>query len=442
MTITLPSHVAYALQQLNNNGHEAYVVGGCVRDTLMGCEPNDWDITTNALPEEIIEVFAVHRVIPTGIQHGTVTVLVENKPLEITTYRVDGEYSDNRHPDSVSFTRNLRDDLQRRDFTINAMAYHPTVGIIDHFSGLADLDNRQIVCVGDPEKRFTEDALRILRALRFSAQFGFSIEKMTAKAIHKLAPLLRRIAAERVQSELVKLLCGENVRDVMLTFSDVFSVILPEIAPTIGLEQSNPYHFLSVYEHIVETIAAVEAKPILRLTMLFHDSGKPACYTRDENGIDHFTGHAAVSAAIAEQALTRLHFDRATIDATKKLIIHHDDDLFPIDHALKRILNRMGPERALDLVEIQRADVYGQHPDKLDRIQMLDCIAARLRELIDQGVCFSIRDLAINGDDLMSIGYSADKQLGDTLQTLLELVMSDQLPNERASLLRYAKKLK
>ena len=442
MTITLPQYVSYALNKLNIHGFEAYVVGGCVRDTLMGREPNDWDVTTNALPEQIIAVFSDHRVIPTGIQHGTVTVLVEDKPLEITTYRVDGEYSDNRHPDSVSFTRSLCEDLRRRDFTINALAYHPQSGIIDHFSGLADLDNQQIVCVGDPEQRFTEDALRILRALRFSAQFGFSIEKMTAKAIHRLAPLLRRIAVERVQSELVKLLCGEHVRNVMLSFSDVIGVILPEIVPTIGLEQVNPYHFLSVYEHTVETIAAIEPEPSLRLTMLFHDSGKPACYTRDENGIDHFSGHAAVSAAIAEQAMSRLRFDRLTIDLVKKLILHHDDDLLPVDYSLKRVLNRMRPELALDLVKIQKADVRGQHPDKLERIDALDSIAARMQELIEEKACFSLQDLAVNGNDLVSIGYSSDSRLGDMLNTLLDQVMSGKLPNERATLLRYAKEHK
>ncbi len=438
MTFALPCYVACALEKLNNRGFEAYVVGGCVRDTLMGREPNDWDITTDALPQQIIEAFSEHRVIPTGIQHGTVTVLMDDHPLEITTYRVDGEYTDNRHPDSVTFTRNLREDLQRRDFTINALAYHPQSGIIDHFSGLADLDNQQIVCVGDPEERFTEDALRILRALRFAAQFGFTIEKMTAKAIHHLAPLLRRIAVERVQSELVKLLCGKYVRDVMLSYSDVIGVILPEIVPTIGLEQANPYHFLSVYEHTVETITAIEQKPILRLTMLFHDSGKPACYTRDEHGIDHFSGHPAVSAAIAEQAMSRLRFDRTTIDTVKKLVLHHDDDLLPADYPLKQVLNRLGTELALDLVKIQKADVRGQHPDKLERIAALDGIAARMQELVEENACFSLKQLAVNGNDLASIGYSSNRRLGDMLNTLLDQVMSGKLANERATLLRYA----
>lgn len=442
MSISLPSYVACALKKLNSCGYEAYVVGGCVRDTLMGRDPNDWDITTNALPEQIVAAFADFRVIPTGIKHGTVTVLVDEQPLEITTYRIDGEYSDHRHPDSVSFTRNLSDDLRRRDFTINALAYHPETGIIDLFSGLADIDNQRIVCVGDPEKRFTEDALRILRALRFSAQFGFPIEKITAQAIRRLSPLLRSIAAERIQSELVKLLCGAHVRSVMLAFSDVFCIILPEITATIGLEQTNPYHYLSVYEHTVETISAISPSPVLRLSMLFHDSGKPACYTRDENGIDHFSGHAAVSADIAEKALTRLRFDRQTIDEVKMLILHHDDDLTHTDYSLKKALNCLGEESALKLIEIQKSDVYGQHPDKLDRIAVLDSLAVRMQQLIDQKVCFSLKDLAVCGDDLMAIGYKPDRLLGDTLTMLLDLVMQEKLPNERTTLLQYATKLK
>ena len=441
MIVSLPSYVACALEKLNSCGYEAYVVGGCVRDTLMGREPNDWDITTNALPEQIVAAFTEYRVIPTGLKHGTVTVLIDEQPLEITTYRIDGEYSDHRHPDSVSFTRNLSDDLRRRDFTINALAYHPSAGIIDLFSGLADTDNRRIVCVGDPEKRFTEDALRILRALRFSAQFGFTIEKITARAIHRLSPLLRSIAAERIQNELVKLLCGRHVRSVMLAFSDVFGIILPEIAATIGLEQANPYHYLSVYEHMVETVSAVTPRPALRLAMLFHDSGKPSCYTRDENGVDHFTGHAAVSAKIAEQALSRLHFDRQTIDEVKLLILHHDDDLTHADYPLKRVLNLMGEKSAMDLVEIQKADVYGQHPDKLDRIAILDSIAVRMQQLIDGKACYSLKNLAVCGNDLISIGYTSDRYLGDTLAVLIELAMQDTLPTARAMLFQHAENI-
>ncbi len=437
MTLVLPVVVEKAIQRLNTGGYEAYVVGGCVRDSLLGRQPNDWDITTSALPQEIITVFSDCRVIPTGIQHGTVTVLMDGKSLEITTYRVDGEYSDNRHPDKVSFTRNLQEDLARRDFTINALAYHPKKGLVDCFSGLADLDNRQLVCVGDPEKRFAEDGLRILRALRFSAQFGFAIETVTARAIHRLCPLLRRIASERIQEELTKLLCGNYVKSIMLAFPDVFSVILPEITPMIGLQQQNPYHFLTVYEHTVETIAAIPPERVLRLTMLFHDMGKPSCYTRDDNGIDHFTGHAAVSAAIAEQAMTRLCYDRKTIDAVKLQILHHDDDPPITDHAIKRMLNRLGIDGMYAHIDVQKADVMGQHPDRLDRLDMLNAIAQRVDDIVAQEVCFSLKSLAVNGNDLMELGYRG-KAVGDMLQRLLEEVVADRLPNERASLLRFA----
>ncbi len=442
MNISLPSPVAQALSLLNRSGYEAYVVGGCVRDSLMGKRPEDWDITTNAAPTEMQTVFAGYRTIETGLKHGTLTVLVEDMPLEITTYRIDGTYSDSRRPDSVTFTSRLREDLQRRDFTINALAYHPETGIVDHFSGLADLAAGRIVCVGNPEKRFTEDALRIARALRFSATLGFPIEKVTAAAIHKLAPLLRRIAAERVATELKKLLCGRDVRQVLLAYPDVMTVILPELQPMIGLQQENPYHHLTVYEHTVETVAASPALPVHRLTMLLHDAGKPACYTRDEQGFDHFRGHPAVSAAIAEQALERLRFDRSTIEAVKKLILHHDDTLSHTDRALRRLLNKLGADLAPMLVDVQMADVWGQHPDKRDdRLVFLEHLRRRLEELIAENACFRVKHLAITGEDLLQLGFPAGPKLGNALQTLLEAVMDDACPNEPNALLTLAKGL-
>ncbi|MBQ5841079.1 MAG: HD domain-containing protein, partial [Clostridia bacterium] len=376
MQMPLPSPVVQALSILKMAGFEAYVVGGCVRDTMLGKQPMDWDITTSALPEQILSAFAEYKTVPTGIQHGTVTVIVENTPLEVTTYRIDGEYADSRHPNEVFFTSSLQEDLRRRDFTINAMAYHPEKGLVDCFSGAADLAAQKITCVGDPACRFTEDALRILRALRFSAVLGFSIEKVTADTIHKLAPLLRRVSAERIADELKKLLVGEHVRQVLLDFADVFCVILPELQPLIGLRQDNPYHHLTVYEHTVETVAAIKNDLPLRLTMLFHDVGKPACYTRDASGIDHFRGHPAISTAIAERAMERLRLDNATISAVKVLIMHHDDSLSLLDKQLKRLLNRL-ESAAYQLVEVQRADVYGQHPDKRDRLSFLDAVENR-----------------------------------------------------------------
>lgn len=441
MTLKLPASANRALTMLQNAGYEAYVVGGCVRDSLLHKTPEDWDVTTSAKPEQIVEVFHSERTILTGAEHGTVTVLLEGTSIEITTYRIDGDYTDHRHPDAVTFTASLQEDLHRRDFTINALAYCPKTGLVDIGSGIADLEQQRIVCVGDPETRFTEDALRILRALRFSAVLGFSIEKMTAAALRKLAPLLRRVTSERIAAELKKLLCGNDCRRVLLEYPDVFGVVLPELLPMVGLQQENPYHYLTVFEHTVETVQAAPSDLILRLTMLFHDCGKPQCYTRDIDGIDHFRGHAAVGSAIAEQALERLRFDRKTIDTVKLLVLHHDDDLPTTVAGCKRMLNKFGDKQALALIAVHRADILGQHPDKRDRIGALDALERQLRQLIDSGSCVQIRNLAINGSDLQSIGYRPGRKLGDTLQQLLEEVMDGFLPNERAALLDRAKQL-
>lgn len=442
MTLKLPTPVNRALTMLRTAGFEAYVVGGCVRDSLLHKTPADWDVTTSAKPEQILEVFSSERTIPTGLEHGTVTVLLEGEPIEITTYRIDGAYTDHRHPDAVTFTASLQEDLRRRDFTINALAYSPEEGLVDICSGAADLESHRIVCVGDPETRFTEDALRILRALRFSAVLGFPIEKMTAAALRKLAPLLRRVAAERIAVELKKLLCGVECRRVLLEYPDVLGVVLPELLPMVGLHQENPYHYLTVYEHMAETVQAAPPDLTLRLTMLFHDCGKPQCYTRDAAGVDHFRGHAAISAALAEQALERLRFDRKTIDAVKQLVLHHDDDLPATTAGCRRMLNRFGTEQALALVAVHRADILGQHPDKRERLDAVNALEQQLQQLIDSGCCVDLKALAIHGEDLQAIGYIPGRQLGDTLQQLLEEVMDGQLPNERSALLRRAQQLK
>ncbi len=438
MHIHLPPPVYTAISLLCAAGFEAYAVGGCVRDTLLSKQPGDWDITTAARPEEILEIFAKYRTIPTGLQHGTVTVLVADMPLEITTYRVDGAYSDNRHPDAVTFTASLQEDLRRRDFTVNALAYHPDKGLVDIFGGVEDLRAGRIACVGDPEARFCEDALRILRALRFSSVLGFSIEEHTARALHRLSPLLHRVSVERIAVELKKLLVGQDVRQVLLDYADVLCEILPELQPTRTQQQNHPYHYLPVYEHTVETVAAVRCDPLLRLTMLFHDVGKPACHTVDDSGIDHFYGHASVSAAIAEQALRRLKMDKGTIDMITRLVAHHGDPLTAEKPRLTRLLNRMGTAAHL-LVEVQHADVCGQHPDKRERLVQLDAVQEQLTALEQERACFSLLDLAVKGDDLLDLGYPAGKRLGDTLQLLLEAVMDGQCPNEKDTLLKIAK---
>lgn len=315
--IAIPQNVLDILRALNERGHEAYVVGGCVRDSLLGRTPTDWDVTTSALPEETAGIFDAlggYTVAKTGLAHGTLTIIKEHCPVEITTYRVDGAYSDARHPDAVRFTRSLREDLSRRDFTINAMAYHPDVGLVDYFSGRADLEARRICCVGDPDKRFGEDALRILRALRFASVLEFSLEKMTGESLHRQAFLLRQIAAERIAAEMNKLLCGPATFPVLMEYPDVFEVILPELSPMRDHPQYNAYHKYDIYEHTMRAVQAAPPLSVLRWVLLLHDSGKPSCFTRDAEGVGHFYGHPAVSAQITGEVLRRMKLDTATIE--------------------------------------------------------------------------------------------------------------------------------
>ncbi len=435
MKIILPVAVEKAIDRLNCAGYEAYAVGGCVRDSLLGNDPADWDITTSALPEQIMQVFSNEKLLPIGLAHGTVTVLINNMPLEITTYRVDGNYSDNRHPDSVSFTRSLRDDLLRRDFTVNAMAYHPDEGIVDPFSGMADLEKKQIVCVGDPQKRLTEDALRILRALRFSSVLGFSIEKATAKTLCSFAPLLSGTSPERIPAELKKVLCGQNCKEVLLRFPQVITAILPELTPSLTQEQKCPFHYLTVYEHTVETVIHSPALFSVRFAMLLHDCGKPACHVRDQNGVDHFKGHPAASASLAQTAMRRLRMDNKTVQTVTELILHHDDDIPADDTALLRWLNRFGEEHTRLLLRVELADAMGKNPD--ERIPLLQRQIKRLEELLAASPCYSLKTLQVNGDDLIRHGIPAGTMVGEQLQALLDAVMDGKCPNEKQALLQY-----
>lgn len=438
LPMSLPQPVLEALNRLNAAGQEAYVVGGCVRDRLLGRKPADWDIATSALPDETRRIFADRPVIDTGIRHGTVSVLLDGQPLEITTYRIEGVYSDHRRPDTVSFTRSLREDLRRRDFTINAMAYHPIDGLQDFFGGQADLKARIVRCVGDPRRRFEEDALRIVRALRFASVLGCSIDNDTKTALLKQASSLSQIAVERVAHELQRLLCGDHVFPVLMDYAAVLTAILPELKPMIGHPQPNPYHRYSVYEHTARTVQAISASPVLRWTMLLHDSGKPSCYSVDKLGIGHFYGHPAVSVQIASTVLTRLKMDTATIDQVLTLVQFHDDAISDSDRSIRRWLRRVGPDRLMDLLEVKRADICGQNPDLLGRLQEIDALSDRVRRLIEQNTCYSLRDLAVNGRDLMAYGVSPSPMLGQLLEYLLEAVIEETCPNEKAALLELA----
>ena len=311
-SVPLPAGVSRALTMLESAGFEAFIVGGCVRDALRGITPKDYDITTSALPEETKSVFRDWRVIETGIQHGTITVVMDGMPLEITTYRTEGTYSDNRHPDSVSFTASLREDVARRDFTMNAIAYSPTRGMIDHFGGAEDIRRGIIRCVGDPATRFREDALRMMRGIRFASVLGFAIEKNTAAAIHENKERIPTVSAERIRVELTKLLCGANVKNVLMDWWDVIGTVIPEILPMHGFDQKTPYHIYDVWEHTAVAVSNIPPDPHLRLCALLHDIGKPPSFFTDEKGVGHFYGHPAVSARMTEEILARLKYDNAT----------------------------------------------------------------------------------------------------------------------------------
>lgn len=435
--IRLPEQVNTALTRLEQAGFAAYLVGGCVRDALMGRVPADYDITTAALPEETAAVFAGERRIETGLRHGTVTVLLHGSPLEITTFRVDGDYSDARHPDAVRFTPSLREDLARRDFTVNAMACSGRGGIVDPFGGSADLAARVLRCVGEPAARFREDALRILRALRFAAVLDFSIEPATAAAAFEHRALLKRVSAERVASELKKLLCGPAARRVLLDYTDILGVVLPELLPMRGFDQRNAHHVYDVLEHSAAAVENVAPTPVLRLAALLHDVGKPDCFSLDDNGTGHFYGHGARSAAMADAILERLRFDRAGRERIVTLVRCHDLRIEESERAVKRALAKLGPEAFFQLLQLKRADNLAKTPEVSDRLAHYDRLEALAKDSLSRPPCFSLRDLAVGGDELRRAGMAPGPAMGAALQALLDAVLDGAVANEKAALLDY-----
>ena len=432
----LPPQVNTALTLLNQAGFEAFVVGGAVRDLLRGAAVHDWDITTSALPEQTKEVFAGYRLIETGLKHGTVTVLMDGLPLEITTYRTDGTYSDHRRPDRVEFTRSLEDDLARRDFTINAMAYHPHTGVVDPFGGQADLNARIIRCVGNPDKRFQEDALRMLRALRFASRLGFSIEKETAAAIHRNKELLSSIAAERIREELTGLLCGCCVESVLRQYHDVLSLPIPEIALLVGFKQHNRHHCHDVWGHTIAAVASIPEEPVLRWAALLHDTGKPARFTLDEKGVGHFYGHAEESTKIADAVTARLRFDNASREQIRFLVEQHHLFTDVSERSVKRAIQRFGAQRLRQLLWMFRADTLGKSPFCLARLDSIRELASTIDRLAGTMDRFTVKDLAVNGNDLMALGFSGP-QIGQALDSLVNAVVFDSLENKKDVLLRY-----
>lgn len=428
-----------AIEMFNNAGYEAYAVGGCVRDAIMNIEINDFDITTSATPEEMQQVFKNERTYETGIKHGTITFVYKNENVEITTYRLDGEYEDNRRPKSVEFTKSLENDLKRRDFTMNAIVYNNSEGYIDMFGGIEDIKNKTIRAIGNPKDRFNEDALRILRAIRFASKLGFEIEENTKKAMLECKHLLHNISGERIAAEINKFVLGSNVKKAILDHYDILSEIIPEFEAMHNFDQRNDWH---IYDVLTHTAVVVENTPQiahLRLTALLHDTGKVHTFTIDDNGVGHFYGHNDKSAEIAENYLTKYKYDNFTKERVYKLVKVHDTPIEPDRILIKKRINRMGKDCFFDLIKIKRADNLAQNLNKV-RLDIIDEIEKIATDIVNED-CFTLGSLKINGGDLIKNGFKPGKQLGNILNTLLEEVMEEKIPNEKEALLNRARNL-
>lgn len=432
----IPATVQAILRRLTEHGYEAYAVGGCVRDTLLGREPGDWDICTSALPEETERCFSDLRVIETGLKHGTVTVLLEGQPFEITTFRRDGAYSDHRRPEQVAFVTSLEEDLARRDFTVNAMAVGLDGEIVDRFDGQADLKARRIRCVGDPDQRFREDALRILRGLRFTAQLEFSIDPETAAAMERGRELLRYVSGERIYAELTKLLVGPGAAQVLERYGHVLAAVLPEIVPAMGFLQQHPCHNRDVWGHTVEALGFSRPDPVIRWALLLHDLGKPDCFTQDEQGVGHFYGHPKRSAELARDILTRLHADRASTETICTLVLRHDEGAPVNRKVVRRWIGRLGPELLLQLLEVKRADclAHADTPKARARYAAVMDFTDLTRQVLAEERCFTVKDLAISGRDVLAAGAAPGPRVGQLLQALLEDVLEERCANEPQAL--------
>jgi len=435
-SIRMPVPVRKIIDRLEREGYEAYAVGGCVRDSLLGKQPSDWDITTSARPEQVKALFS--NVVDTGIRHGTVTVVLAHTGYEVTTYRIDGEYEDNRHPKQVTFTSRLVDDLERRDFTINAMAYNDRSGIVDKFGGIEDLKQGIIRCVGDPEARFSEDALRMLRAVRFSATLGYGIEERTKNAIGKLAPNLKAVSAERIQVELVKLVRSPHPDYLRLAYeTGITAVILPEFDQCMETPQNNPHHCHTVGEHILRSMLFVRPERCLRLAMLLHDLAKPLCRTTDENGRDHFHGHSQTGAELAGQVLHRLKFDNETIRTVTRLVLYHDYRFEADKKHVRRAIYKTGEDIFPVLLQIMEADILAQSEyQREEKLVWLGRVRTLYEEIRQAAECLSLKDLAVTGRDLIGAGYAPGPQIGEVLNQMLQEVLENPEHNTKECLLK------
>lgn len=438
VAIHLPDKVRHILNRLAAHGYEAYAVGGCIRDSLLGRTPKDWDITTSAVPAQVKQLFS--RTVDTGLQHGTVTVLAGREGFEVTTYRIDGEYTDGRHPKEVIFTPSLQEDLKRRDFTINAMAYNEQHGLVDAFGGADDLNAGIIRCVGNPMERFGEDALRMLRAVRFAAQLDFRIEQQTRQAVRRLAADLNRVSAERIQAELVKLVVSAHpayLRELYVL--GISKVILPELDRMMETEQNHPHHCKSVGEHTISVVCNTPQDKVLRLAALFHDVAKPLCRTTDEQGTDHFHGHPEKSAELAANIFRRLKFDRDTMDQVCALVRWHDYNPALTEENVRRAVVKTGEDRYPAIFALKRADILAQSMyQREEKLAYVDRYEQLYEQMKAKGDCISLKQLAVTGRDLITLGARQGRQIGEILALLLEEVLQEPEKNERTYLLGQA----
>lgn len=433
--ISIPRQVRFIMDKLQNNNRQAFVVGGCVRDSIIGREPGDWDIATDAVPEEIKQLFP--KTVDTGLKHGTVTVVVDGCNYEVTTYRVDGEYLDYRKPESVSFTSSIEEDLSRRDFTVNAIAYHPVTGITDPFHGISDIKAGILRTVGDPDKRFQEDALRMLRAVRFSAQLGFDIEADTLRSITANYRLIENISSERIRDELTKILLSDDpFRFSLLVDTKLIKYTLPEFEPCFTTVQNNPYHAYNVAIHTLHSVANIEKDRVLRWAMLFHDMGKPGVKTTDEKGIDHFYNHQQLSVKLSRASMLRLRFDRRSMERVLLLVKYHDMHIKTDYKSVRKAMCKVGEDLFEDLLKVMEADKKAQHPKLLaERTERFSRLWEIYRDVKEKGECTSLRSLAVKGDDLIALGIKPGKKIKELLDSLLEKVIEEPKLNERETLL-------
>lgn len=437
--INIPTNANKLIHLLQDHGYQAYVVGGCVRDSVLGRKPNDWDICTSATPDQMLQVFKDHRVIETGLQHGTITVVVDGEGYEVTTYRIDGVYSDNRRPDSVEFTNNLIEDLKRRDFTINAMAYNDEEGLIDPFGGLEDIKYQKIQCVGSAKDRFNEDALRILRAIRLASQLEFVPMPDTDWEIHQQYKRLLNVSTERINSEFCKIVASDSFCVQLVLYSDVFSLFIPEIHSMIDFSQNNPWHIYNVYDHTMHAVEHCKSKDlIVRLAVFFHDIGKPYSYQDGEDGIRHFKGHGRKSAEMTDAIMKRLRFDNNTRNKVVELVFYHDVTFEPNKKSIKRWLNKIGEEQLRRLLDVQIADKSGQNLKRSqDNIEKIYKIRKILEEVLQEKECFSLKDLVINGNDVKKVMHVKGKDIGFWLNEILNRVIDGELKNNREDLIQW-----